>query len=93
MCWPWVACPTPAKPCLLTTPWKPFPFELPETSTNSPSVKWSTETESPRFNSVSKFWNSTSLYLAEDLDFEKWPASALFECLSLLSLKPNWTAE
>ena len=47
LCWPWVAWPTPANPCLLTTPWNPLPFEVPEISTNSPSIKWSTFILSP----------------------------------------------
>jgi len=61
LCCPCVDWPTPAKPCLLTTPWNPFPLEVPEISTNSPSLKWSTLRTSPTLSSFSKFLNSKRL--------------------------------
>src|SRR5690606_2911727 len=33
LCWPWVCSPTPLNPWRLTTPWNPFPLEVPTTST------------------------------------------------------------
>ena len=46
------------KPCLLTTPWKPLPLEVPTTSTKVASLNISTVIVSPRFNSVSNSLNS-----------------------------------
>ena len=75
LCWPWVASPTPAKPCLLTTPWKPFPLEVPVTVTNSPSLKQSTFKESPNDSSESK--ETSAIFLdAGAFAFLRWPRSA-----------------
>ena len=56
-----------------------------DTSTNSPSVKFSTLILSPRFISFSKFLNSTNFFLAFRLAFLKWPDSELVTFFSFLS--------
>ena len=79
--------PTPRKPCRFTTPWNPLPLLVPETSTNSPSLKCSTVIVSPNLYSSSNPWNSTTRRLATVPAFLAWPSAALFAVF--LSSKPS----
>ena len=57
-------------------PWKPLPFDVPTTATNSPSSKMSTNTVSPRFKSASNPLNSAISTFGSVLAFLKWPFNA-----------------
>ena len=74
---PWVAR-RPPKFQRFMPPAKPLPIEVPVTSTNWPTTKWSAVISAPTgISSFSSTRNSASLRLGSTLATAKWPRSAL----------------
>ena len=61
----------------LIVPWKPLPFEMPETLTTWPTSKFSTVTSSPTVSSPAWSRNSTTWRSGGAPAFLRWPSSAL----------------
>ena len=74
-------------------PAKPLPIEVPVTSTNWPTTKWSAVISAPTGISASSLTrNSASLRLGSTLAIAKWPRSAFGTFLTLRVPEPSWSA-
>ena len=72
-----------AKLWRLIVPWKPLPFEMPETLTSSPGENASHVTVSPISSSPASLRNSRTTRCAEVSAFFRWPSSAFVSTFSL----------
>src|SRR5581483_4378501 len=86
---PWVARP-PLKFQRFITPWKPLPIEVPVTSTNWPTTKWSAVSSAPtsmRLSGLTR--NSASVRFGSTDDFAKCPRSAFGVFFTLREPAPS----
>jgi hypothetical protein len=80
------------KPWRLMPPWKPLPFEVPETLTFWPTSNASTVTVSPTTSSPASSRNSTTCFIGGAPALRRWPSSALEMCFSFVAPNASWTA-
>ena len=91
LCEPWDLGPA-AKLWRLIVPWKPLPFEMPETLTVCPTSNASTVTVSPTVSSPAWSRNSLIVRRGGASAFLRWPSSGLESAFSRTPSKPSWTA-
>ena len=91
LCEPWDFGPA-AKLWRLIVPWKPLPFETPETLTVWPTSNASTVTVSPTVSSPASSRNSTSVRSGGASTFLRCPSSASVSAFSRTAPKPSCTA-
>ena len=92
LCEPWDLGPL-AKLWRLIVPWKPLPFEVPETLTVWPTSNASTVTVSPTWSSPASSRNSTTCFMRRRRrPCCRWPSSARVRCFSFVAPNASWTA-
>src|SRR3954447_15304201 len=91
LCEPWLLGPV-EKLWRLTVPWKPLPFETPETLTVSPGANASARTSSPIFSSPASPRNSARRRSGGAPALRRCPSSGLVSRFSRTSPKASWTA-
>ena len=75
------------------TPAKPLPIDVPVTSTNWPTTKWSAVISAPtsmRFSGLTR--NSATFRFGSTEALAKWPRSACGVFLTLARPTPSWSA-
>jgi hypothetical protein len=91
LCEPWLTGPR-LKLWRLTVPWKPLPFETPETLTLSPGSNAAAVTVSPTVSSPASSRNSTTCFIGGASALRRWPSSARERCFSFVAPNASCTA-